>query len=67
VRHFGTESTPWLGRDLTHQAQHTHRHQTAVFRSEETCPEAGSKRALPSDKPGALPEYGLSLNNERKM
>jgi hypothetical protein len=49
-----------------HQAEHTHRHQTAVFRSGETCPEAGSKRALPSDKPGALPpENGFPLNNVR--
>jgi hypothetical protein len=49
-----------------HQAEHTHRHQTAVFRSGETCPEAGSKRTLPSDKPGALPsENGFPLNNVR--
>ena len=38
-----------------HQALHTPRHLTAMFRSGETCPEAGSKRALPSDKRGALP------------
>ena len=41
-------------------------HQTAVFRSGETCPEAGSKRALPSNKPRALPpENGFPLNNVR--
>jgi hypothetical protein len=48
------------------QAEHTHRHQTVVFRSGETCPEAGSKSALPSDKPGALPiENGFPLNSVR--
>jgi len=45
-----------------HQAEHTHRHQTAVFRNGETCPEAGSKRALPSGPP---PENGFPLNNVR--
>ena len=40
--------------------------QTAVFRSGETRPEAESKRALLSDKPGALPpETGFPLNNVR--
>ena len=49
-----------------HEAEHTYRHQTAVFQSGETFPEAGSKRALPSEKPGALPpENGFSLNNVR--
>jgi hypothetical protein len=49
-----------------HQAEHTHRHQTAVFRSGETCPEADSKSALSSNKPGALPpENGFPLNNVR--
>jgi hypothetical protein len=63
VRHLGTESTPWFGAG-PYQAEHTHRHQTAVFRSGETCPEAGSKRSLPSNKSGALPpETGLPLNN----
>jgi len=48
------------------QAEHTPRHQTAVFRSGETRPEAESKRALFSDKPGALPpETGFPLNNVR--
>ena len=47
-----------LGRDLT---EHTHRHQTAVFRSGETCPEAGSKRALPSDKLGPSSKNRLPL------
>ena len=54
VRHLGTESTPWFGAG-PHQAEHTHRHQTAVFRSGETRPEAGSKRALPSNNSGASP------------
>jgi hypothetical protein len=37
-----------------------------VFRSGETCPEAGSNRALPSDKPWALPpENVFSLNYVR--
>ena len=41
-------------------------HQTAVFRSGETCPEAESKHALPSDKPGALPpENRFPFNNVR--
>ena len=63
MRHMGTESTPRGG---THQAEHTHRHQTAVFRSGEACPEAGSKRAMPPNKPGALPpENGFPLNNVR--
>ena len=48
VRHLGTDSTPRGGTS----AEHTHRHQTAVFRSGETCSEAGSKRALPSNKSG---------------
>jgi len=49
-----------------HQAEHTHRHQTVVFRSEETCPEGGSKCALPSEKPrGPPPENGFPLNNVR--
>ena len=49
-----------------HQAEHTHRHQTDVFRSGETCPEAVSKRALPSDRPRALPpENGFPLKNVR--
>ena len=39
-----------------HQAEHTHRHQTAVFRSGETCPEAGSKCDLPSDILGPSPQ-----------
>ncbi len=65
VRQLGTESTPWFGAGPC-SAEHTHRHQTAVFRSRETCPEAGSKRALPSNKSGALPpETGLSVNNVR--
>jgi hypothetical protein len=35
-------------------------------RGGETCPEAGSKRALPSDKSAALsPEHGFPLNNVR--
>jgi hypothetical protein len=52
------------GGTLPAHAEHTHRHQTAVFRSGETCPEAGSKRSLPSNKSGALPpETGLPLNN----
>ena len=38
-----------------HQALHTPRHLTAVFRRGETCPEAGSKRVIHSDKAGALP------------
>ena len=38
-----------------HQASHTPRHLTAVFRRGETCPEAGSKRVIHSDKAGALP------------
>jgi hypothetical protein len=54
VRHLGTESTSWFGAG-PHQAEHTHRHQTAVFRSGETRPEAGSKRALPSNNSGASP------------
>ena len=49
-----------------HQADHTHRHQPAVFRGGVSCPEAGSKRALPSNKSGALPpETGLPVNNVR--
>jgi hypothetical protein len=36
------------GRDLT-SGEHTHRHQTDMFRRGETCPEAASKRALPSE------------------
>jgi hypothetical protein len=52
LSNMGTESTPGEG---PHQAEHTHRHQTAGFRSGETCPEAGSKRTLPSDKPGPFP------------
>jgi len=60
VRHLGTESTPWFGASPL-QAEHTDRHQTAVFRSGETRPEAGSKRALPSDKSGALPPKPGSL------
>ena len=63
MRHMGTESTPRGG---THQAEHTHRYQTVVFRSGEACPEAGSKRAMPPDKPGALPpENGFPLNIAR--
>jgi len=38
-----------------HQALHTPRHLTAVSRRGETCPEAGSKRVIYSDKAGALP------------
>ena len=53
MRPEGTESTPpGAG---PHQALHTPRHLTAVFRRGETCPEAGSKRAIHSDKAGALP------------
>jgi hypothetical protein len=44
---------------------HTHRHQTDVFQSGETCPEAGSKRALPSDKLGPSPQNRLPVNNVR--
>jgi hypothetical protein len=37
-----------------------------TFISQEPCPEAGRKRALPSDKPGALShENGFPLNNVR--
>ena len=39
--------------------------QTAGFRSGETCPEAGSKRALPSDKLGPSPQNRLPVNNVR--
>lgn len=53
MRPEGTESTPpGAG---PHQALHTPRHLTAVFRRGETCPEAGSKRVIHSDKAGALP------------
>jgi len=56
----------WGGTSPSTLTEHTHRHQTAVFRSGETCPEAGSKRALPSNKSGAFPpETGLPLNNVR--
>jgi hypothetical protein len=48
----------------TSPAEHTHRHQTAVFRSGETCPEAGSKRALPSEKLPP-PQNRLPVNNVR--
>ena len=59
------QPSPWFGVG-PHQAEHTPRHKTVVFRSGETCPEAGSKRALPSDKSGALPpETGRPLNNMR--
>jgi hypothetical protein len=60
VRHLGTESTPWFG-----AGPHTHRHQTAVFRSGETCPEAGIKRALPSDILGPSPQGPLPVNHVR--
>ena len=46
----------WHAHLTLHQAEHTHRHQTAVFRSGETRPEAGSKRVLPSDKLGPFPQ-----------
>ena len=57
---MGTESPPWFGAG-PHQAEHNHRHQTAAFRSRETCPEAGSKRALTSDKLGPSPKNRLPL------
>ena len=60
VRHLGTESTPWFGAEH-HQAEHTHRHQTAMFRSGETCPEAGSKRALPSEELGPAPQNQVAI------
>jgi hypothetical protein len=63
VRHLETESNPRGG--TSPGAAHSPT-PDRVFRSGETCPEAGSKRALPSDKPGALPpENGFPLNNVR--
>jgi hypothetical protein len=63
---LGHRVHPVVGAGL-HKTEHAHRHQTAVFRSGETCPEAGSKRALPSNNPGALPpENGFPLNNVRE-
>jgi len=56
-----------LGWEVTSPAEHTHRHHTALFRSGQTCPEAGIKRALPSDILGPSPQGPAPCEQRESM
>ena len=69
MRHLGTESTPWLGRDLTRPSTHTDTRPPCFEVEKHALRLKASRklvRALPSDTPGALPpENGFPLNTVR--